>query len=200
MITFKQLLSEIRASHVTVHDFDKFASNKMKTGEGYHDFGWGIYFTENRGVINFYRSTLPHRREEGLKGTFIVKADLPEVNLLMFWDTPFEDQPVRVRAAIEKIAAQYGIDVNGDPEYFYHRARKGTAGQFYATLTHNLKSAEKVSKLLNSHGVKGLRYLDAGSRGAAVGNRTFNYVIWDVDAINIIHKHKRFIPGTQKHN
>lgn len=189
MISFKEFLAEIRASHVTIHDFDKFSLEKMKSGEGFHDFGWGIYFTENRGVVQFYRTTLPR----GNTGAFIVKADLPNESELLYWDGDFSVQPSRVKSAINKLSAQHGIPVGGIEDYYHHRSESGTAGHFYTSLGNKLGSDKSASKAFDRLGIPGLRYLDAGSRGKSAGSRTFNYVIWNAERMNVIYRHQRHI-------
>lgn len=48
----------IRAYHGSPHDFDKFDSSKIGTGEGAQAFGHGLYFAENEGVARSYRDAL----------------------------------------------------------------------------------------------------------------------------------------------
>lgn len=44
--------------HGSPHDFDKFLTQFMGTGEGAQAFGWGLYFAEDRAVAENYRETL----------------------------------------------------------------------------------------------------------------------------------------------
>lgn len=46
------------AWHGTPHDFDKFTTDKIGTGEGAQAYGWGLYFAGNRKVAEFYRNKL----------------------------------------------------------------------------------------------------------------------------------------------
>jgi Large polyvalent protein associated domain 23 len=48
----------IRAYHGSPHDFDKFDTAKIGTGEGAQAFGYGHYFAENEGVATSYRDAL----------------------------------------------------------------------------------------------------------------------------------------------
>jgi predicted RNA methylase len=43
------------AWHGGPHDFEKFDSNKIGTGEGAQAFGYGIYFTDEKGIAEHYR-------------------------------------------------------------------------------------------------------------------------------------------------
>jgi hypothetical protein len=57
---------KIRAYHGTPHDFDKFTTEKMGTGEGVQAYGWGLYFAGKKGIAEWYRDLLSKR----IIGTF----------------------------------------------------------------------------------------------------------------------------------
>ncbi len=46
------------AWHGGPHDFDKFSTDKIGTGEGAQVYGWGIYFASKKEVGEFYRKNL----------------------------------------------------------------------------------------------------------------------------------------------
>lgn len=46
------------AWHGTPHSVDKFSTDRIGTGEGNLAFGWGLYFTNERKIAEFYRDTL----------------------------------------------------------------------------------------------------------------------------------------------
>ena len=48
----------IKAYHGSPHDFDAFDLSKIGTGEGAQAYGHGLYFAENPGTAEFYRSQL----------------------------------------------------------------------------------------------------------------------------------------------
>ena len=48
----------IKAYHGSPHDFDKFDSRKIGTGEGAQSYGRGLYFAENEAVAKGYRDAL----------------------------------------------------------------------------------------------------------------------------------------------
>lgn len=54
----------IRAYHGSPHDFDKFALEKIGTGEGAQAYGHGLYFAENEGVARSYRDALKGRIDQ----------------------------------------------------------------------------------------------------------------------------------------
>lgn len=52
----------IRAYHGSPHDFDKFALEKIGTGEGAQAYGHGLYFAENPQVAGEYKRVLADRQ------------------------------------------------------------------------------------------------------------------------------------------
>lgn len=51
----------IRAFHGSPHDFDRFDSTRIGTGEGAQAFGHGLYFAEKEGTAKYYGQTLAGR-------------------------------------------------------------------------------------------------------------------------------------------
>jgi GGDEF domain-containing protein len=56
------------AFHGSPHKFDKFSLEAMGTGEGVQAYGWGLYFSGNRAVAEFYQQSV------GSKGTVKIKS------------------------------------------------------------------------------------------------------------------------------
>ena len=46
------------AYHGSPHDFDKFTTKKMGTGEGAQAYGWGLYFSGKKDVADWYRKNI----------------------------------------------------------------------------------------------------------------------------------------------
>jgi hypothetical protein len=44
--------------HGSPHKVDKFATDKIGTGEGAQAFGWGLYFTDSEGIARYYADKL----------------------------------------------------------------------------------------------------------------------------------------------
>lgn len=53
---------EETAYHGTPHDFDRFTTDAMGTGEGAQVYGWGLYFASRREIAEFYKRTLSRAR------------------------------------------------------------------------------------------------------------------------------------------
>ena len=54
------LLNKIRAYHGSPHDFDRFSTESIGTGEGAQQYGHGLYFAEREGTAQSYRDSLKH--------------------------------------------------------------------------------------------------------------------------------------------
>ena len=47
-----------QAYHGSPHNFDRFSTDAIGSGEGMQVFGWGLYFTDNRGIAEGYAKKL----------------------------------------------------------------------------------------------------------------------------------------------
>lgn len=111
------------------------------------------------------------------------------------WDKPLSEQSEHVRRAFGKAHAGddpflselfSGSDV--PPEYF-GLFPKSKGSQSYNDFASKVGGPEKASKILLSSGIRGIRYLDQGSRGAGKG--THNYVVFDPNDIEIMKRYAR---------
>lgn len=113
---------------------------------------------------------------------------------LLDWDKPFQDQPELVQQAIRNLWTQKGGSLEGRtlPPFAAHTG--GTKGESihaaiattYGGRGDNATAQKAAAEALASQGVKGIRYLDQGSR--AVGDGSHNYVIWDDSVIDVLKK------------
>lgn len=51
-------LGQVDVWHGSPHRFDKFSTEKIGAGEGAQSFGWGLYFTDERGIAEKYAEKL----------------------------------------------------------------------------------------------------------------------------------------------
>ena len=189
----------IKAYHGSPHDFDKFSSAKIGTGEGAHAYGHGLYFAENEATAEAYRKSLsrhvtpPEVRDSGLPGgLFAINRDRVrrgldpvrpgktyEVNIhadpesLLDWDAPLSQQSEKVRqwVATDPVAQRRIASASGE-----HTG---------STLYRSLADAG-ANERLKQAGIPGIKYLDQGSRIAGEGTR--NYVMFDDSLIDILRK------------
>lgn len=60
----KAIREKIRAYHGSPHDFDKFSTQSIGTGEGAQAYGRGLYFAQRKGTAESYRDSLTARDAE----------------------------------------------------------------------------------------------------------------------------------------
>jgi hypothetical protein len=154
------------------------------------DIDDGLYqFMKNLG-----RGQIEQLKQYKNKGDF-TKGHMYEVNInadpadFLDYDAPLSEQ-----SAWQKIR-NFWDETLGDPDIIQERlgvAPENTTGvnQIYSALTDfgsdPAKNANFSNELKNS-GVKGIKYLDQGSRSAGAGTR--NYVVFDDKLVSIVRKY-----------
>jgi len=129
-----------------------------------------------------YQSALNEFASRG-KG-HIYKVDIPDkyINNFLDWDKPLSEQPETVQKALEPIRKQIrksfpeyadNPDITGEGIYQLYRQHRGGTAEF-------------ASEGLNEAGIKGIRYLDQGSRAAGEGSR--NFVVFDDKIIQMLER------------
>jgi hypothetical protein len=109
---------------------------------------------------------------------------------LLDWDKPLSEQSPKVQAAIKKVIT----DPTGQRAF-------GASGKLiYENLLREVRidgstPPKKASEKLASLGIKGIRYLDGGSRSEGQG--TYNYVAFDENLIKITEENGNRIPASQ---
>jgi hypothetical protein len=131
-------------------------------------------------------------------GGNLYKVDIPDADIpnMLQWDKPLSEQPKAVQKALAKI----------DPDLY---SKKGmdydpqeTGQMIYQRLSQMdmikngpfTGASKNVSNMLNAQGIKGIRYSDAGSRGAESG--TSNFVVFDPSTVKILEQNSK--PVTRK--
>ena len=111
------------------------------------------------------------------------------------WDKPLSEQP-RIIEAFNKIHAGKDpllselLSGNDTPMEYFGLFPKSKGSQAYNTLADQFGGHEKASKLLSEHGVHGIKYFDAGSRGSAE-NKTRNYVVFDHNRVKVKRRYEQ---------
>lgn len=109
------------------------------------------------------------------------------------WDKPLSEQPQKVRDAFSLLGTPERLEnVRGEDAYRALGSKMGAldwpVGADAATRRSFYNDAAvKSSEALQNRGIPGIRYLDAGSRGAGDGSR--NYVVFDENLIDIVRKY-----------
>ena len=134
----------------------------------------------------------------------LYKVDIPDEYIpnMLDWDKPFNQQPKGVKQLIED-AVQ---NENFDP--FEYLALAGATKQHprskeyvptgqeilndLSTLYGVERNSKEFSDLLQSHGIKGISYLDADSRtGKIASNGTKNFVVFEPSEVKILEKNSK---------
>jgi hypothetical protein len=109
------------------------------------------------------------------------------------WDKPFHEQSEHVKRGLRSIpefddrVAKYGVL---DPDY----KSKISMGEFInrGVLPHSYdKSGPEFSNAYHAAGIKGVKYLDQGSRWGGKKNPTSNYVVFDDKLVNVKRKYAK---------
>ena len=96
----------------------------------------------------------------------LYKVDIPDKDIpnMLDWDKPLREQSDVVRQALklpEDKFAGFKVPATGTN---YSFSPKMTGAEFYKELTDLAKTKAGATEMLNSMGIKGIRYLDEGSR------------------------------------
>lgn len=119
------------------------------------------------------------------------------------WDAPLSAQPQKVRDVLGEFGIDYDAKAAGEYDSalldaLYNDANKPlpkqprdpTGGALYEDgriAPGDYRNPKGAADALNSKGIAGIKYLDAGSRAAGNGSR--NYVVFDENLISIVKKY-----------
>jgi len=120
----------------------------------------------------------------------LYKVDIPDKDIpnILDWDKPINQQSDAIKKALglsEDKFAYFKIPATGTNYAF---APNMTGNELYKELTNLSKTQAKASELLNSLGIKGIRYLDQGSRDKG---GTSNFVVFDPKEVKILEKNSK---------
>jgi hypothetical protein len=146
-------------------------------------------------VIDFLKANEGMRFEQNPARGHMYKVKLhvkPEE--LLDWDKPLSaDAPQSVKDAFNNVA-------NSDPvlkEKFYKAYKERQPGSIYYSILSDhartgnwAKNQAFASSKLQEAGLKGIRYLDAGSRDLSDGDPTHNYVMFHHDPVQVVDKYE----------
>lgn len=109
------------------------------------------------------------------------EVDIPEDSDMLDWDKPLSEQ--RNYELLRNIAKEEGL-----PSNYTNKAlrEEKTGADFYAALSSVLGSDKAASQVLDSYGIKGIKYLDSNSRTGTDAKPSHNYVVFDDKAIKIL--------------
>ena len=106
-------------------------------------------------------------------------------NAFLDWDKPLSEQPEAVRKATAAALTDRGLPLGPDGQPLM--LQRDPRGELVNASLTAFGDAKNTPELLQKHGIPGIKYLDAGSRGAGDGTR--NYVVFDDKLIEIVKKY-----------
>jgi len=130
----------------------------------------------------------------------LYEVNIPGDDELLLWDKPLSEQPEDVRRALVDIA-----NSQEDDSPFARAAMNDYVGShLYHALALQVRrggdstvdSQRAASEMLAEFGIRGIKYLDGGSRAGGAG--TYNYVIFDgndVDVVGTFYSASRALDG-----
>jgi hypothetical protein len=188
---------------------------------GYNDFVRVINEQGSKALKNALLKEEPNLFNAGN----LYKVDIPDEYIpnMLLWDEPLSKQPKAVQKALEKLdpnmyspkGADY--DSNDLGQLIYERLtntadkplrdawvkkrdellKKGIDNnpELMAHLDTNPNPYAEASKLLDSLGIKGIKYKDEGSRSTNLSTNTYNFVVFDPTDVKILEKNSKKVEG-----
>jgi len=145
--------------------FREKADEALRNGEDATPFQETLKFIESGG----YKKPLDNQGN-------LYHVDIPDehIDKMLDWDKPLSEQHPDVQAAFKKL----GMDESVFPHWTGQQAYEGEVRAMTEFDGVDKGSArQRYSDQLRALGIPGIKYLDAGSRGAGTGTR--NFVLFD---------------------
>ena len=137
------------------------------------------------------------------------KVDIPDeaIETFLDWDKPLSGQPEIVKKFVEQnlmdkiLSSKENVAKWGNLGEPFDFMKETTGGQLIQMLRNKNITSEniiggggaEVSNQLNNFGIKGIRYLDQGSRGAGEGTR--NFVVFDPSIVKMLERNNQPVEG-----
>jgi len=111
----------------------------------------------------------------------VYTVEIPEDDVMLHWEKPLSEQTDFVKSGLQPLYIQLKKSF---PSFNEETATGAAFYQMYKS--HRGGDARTASLALNEQGIKGIKYLDAGSRTANTYGRSHNYVVFDDTAIQML--------------
>lgn len=171
----------IKAYHGSPHNFDKFSTENIGTGEGAQAYGKGMYFAESEGTAETYKTS---GKTEGYMYEVNIDASPEE---LIDYSLPLNKQSKAVQEVVQEYKKGYGNELSLKERFGL--PYEPTDEQ---VMRHTLSTPYTIRQF-KDRGIKGVRYDDPQTRFSPKG-KTNNYVIFDDKTIEIAKKYGVSMP------
>ena len=188
---YNEVLNDGKLYHGSPHKFLEFTTDNMGGGEGVQAFGWGLYFTDSRGLAEHYARVLG----KGVGYVYTVK--LTRRNFLS-WNKSIDDmnQGKIIAGLKAKGVKEMPIKrmlVGGKIEMINRSIEEAlsyypTFKYLYENLSLILGSEKSASEFLFECGIDGVRYAGDSLKNVVKGFSItgFNYVIFNSSVLRVL--------------
>lgn len=163
---------------------DLESENQYKRGKAEHAQKWA------KDIAPFKGKKVEWKQDPGHMYEVSINA---HPDHFLDWDKPLSEQ----HELLQQKIYDHMLDNNFEKSIVNHILNNKTGQDLYNELVGRLSArnpspesgAEKASNFLKTAGIKGIKYLDAGSRGKGDGTR--NYVVFDDKLVNVKRRYAR---------
>jgi hypothetical protein len=113
---YGKALFQVDVWHGSPHEFEKFSTEKVGSGEGSQAFGWGIYFTDQKDIASYYKDVLSKDPNTDILTAPKYKIGDAEIQVGMHDKEPYRINSKTPITPEEKAAIKEYERFNGDVE------------------------------------------------------------------------------------
>jgi hypothetical protein len=123
----------------------------------------------------------------------LYKVDIPDEYIpnMLDWDKPFANQSKEVKEILKSsgLYKKYKDNLSDFSSPMSTRNKNARGENIQAFVEHIAGSPEKAAQMLDELGIKGIRYLDEGSR--LKGRGTSNFVVFEPSTVKILEENSK---------
>ena len=131
--------SEVEAYHGSPYDFEKFTTEKIGTGEGAQAFGYGLYFTDLKGIAKGYADAISTSKTTGGREGYYSEKEFDE-----YLSSLTNDENIKKWA--KSLTSQVFPKLN---DTYYHILHKDKNGRTFIDIVNDLYTNPKLMNLSN---------------------------------------------------
>lgn len=128
---------QVDAWHGSPYEFDKFTTEKIGTGEGAQAFGWGLYFTDLRGIAEGYATAISTSKTTGGRENYYSEKEFDQ-----YLSSLTNDAAIKEWA--KGYSGEYFPKLSGT---YYHILHKNKNGRTFVDVVRELYNNPKAMSL-----------------------------------------------------